>query len=95
MKITVLKEAEAGETRIAATPETVKKFVAFGTSVAVEAGAGTRSAISDDEYKGAGATIAKTTKDALKDAALVLAVRRPEKLTGFPKGAAVVALMDP
>ncbi len=95
MKITVLKETEAGEPRVAASPETVKKFVAAGASVAVEAGAGAGSAISDGEYKDAGATIAKTAKDALTDAALVLAVRRPEKLAGFPKGAAVVALMDP
>jgi NAD(P) transhydrogenase subunit alpha len=95
MKIAILKAMEAGESRVAATPDTVKKFVAAGASVAVEAGAGAGSAISDAEYKAAGATIAKTAKDALKDAALVLAVRRPDKLTGFPKGAAVVALMDP
>jgi NAD(P) transhydrogenase subunit alpha len=95
MKITILKAPEAGEPRVAATPETVKKFIAAGASIAVETGAGAGSAIADAEYKAAGATIAKTSKDALKDAAIVLAVRRPDKLTGFPKGAAVVALMDP
>ncbi len=95
MKIAVLKATEAGESRVAATPETVKKFIAGGASIDVESGAGAGSAISDAEYETAGATIAKTAKDALKDAAIVLAVRRPEKLTDFPKGAAVVALMDP
>ena len=95
MKISILKATEAGESRVAATPDTVKKFVAAGASMEVEAGAGAGSAISDAEYKAAGATIAKTAKDAMKDAAIVLAVRRPENLTGFPKGAAVVALMDP
>ncbi len=95
MKIAVLKATEAGETRVAATPESVRKFIGTGASVAVEAGAGSGSAISDAEYKTAGASIAKTAKDALKDAAIVLAVRRPDKLTGFAKGAAVVALMDP
>jgi len=95
MKITVLKATEVGETRVTATPDTVKKFVAAGASMVVEAGAGAGSSISDAEYKAAGATIAKTAKDALKDAALVLTVRRPKTLTNFPKGAAVVALMDP
>jgi len=95
MKIAVLKESDAGESRVAATPETVKKFLAVGASITIEAGAGAGSAISDADYKAAGAAIAKTARDTLKNAALVLAVRRPEKLTGFPKGAAVVALMDP
>ncbi len=95
MKIAVLKETEAGETRVAATPETVKKFLAAGASITVEAGAGAGSAISDGQYKDAGAAIAKTARDALKGAALVLGVRRPDKLAGFPKGAALVALMDP
>ena len=95
MKIAILKATEAGESRVAGTPDTVKKFVAAGASMEVEADAGAGSAISDAEYKAAGATIAKTAKNALKDAAIVLAVRRPEKLRDFPKGAAVVALMDP
>ena len=47
MKIAVLKEAEAGERRVAATPETVKKFIALGASVAVEAGAGEGASIAD------------------------------------------------
>jgi len=95
MKIAVLKATEAGESRVAATPETIKKFVTAGASITVEANAGAGSAISDAEYKAAGATIAKTAKEAMKDAAIVLAVRRPEKLADFPKDAAVVALMDP
>ena len=77
MKITVLKETEAGEPRVAATPETVKKFVAAGASVAVEAGAGAGSAISDGEYKDAGATIAKTAK-----ATCSSAVRYASKMLG-------------
>jgi NAD(P) transhydrogenase subunit alpha len=95
MKIAILKATQAGESRVAASPDTVKKFVAAGASVTVEAGAGAGSAISDAQYKDAGAVIAKSARDALKGAAIVLAVRRPENLTGFAKGAAVVALMDP
>ena len=60
MKIAVLKATETGESRVAATPDTIKKFVAAGANIEVEADAGAGSAISDAEYKAAGATIAKT-----------------------------------
>ena len=93
--IDVARESDVISVHVAATPETVKKFLAVGASITIEAGAGAGSAISDADYKDAGAAIAKTARDTLKNAALVLGVRRPEKLTGFPKGAAVVALMDP
>ena len=59
MKIAVLKETRAGERRVAATPETVKKYIALGFSVAVEAGAGDNSSIPDAAFKAAGAAIAK------------------------------------
>ena len=57
MKIAVLKEAEAGELRVAATPETVKKYTGLGASVAVETGAGTGASIADADYEAAGAAI--------------------------------------
>ena len=53
MKIAVLKEA-AGETRCAAIPETVKKFIALGADVAVETGAGDGATIFDADFEGAG-----------------------------------------
>ncbi|MCB1475829.1 MAG: Re/Si-specific NAD(P)(+) transhydrogenase subunit alpha [Rhodobiaceae bacterium] len=97
MKITVLKETDAGEPRVAATPETVKKFAALGATVTVEAGAGAGSSISDADYKDAGATIAKGRAAAVKGADVVIAVRRPEPagLEGVAKDALVVAIMDP
>ncbi len=97
MRIAVLKETVASEPRVAATPETVKKFAALGAAVAVEKGAGLASGIADAEYEAAGASIAKNAKEALADAAIVLKVRRPsEKETGaLPKGALVVGIMDP
>ncbi len=95
MRVAVLKEDSSVEPRVAATPETVKKFAALGASVAVEAGAGTAAGLSDARYRDAGAEISPTAEAALADADLVLKVRRPENLSGYKSGAAVVALMDP
>lgn len=77
MKIAIPKERRDGELRVAATPETVKKLIGLGYEVVVEAGAGQGSHIPDDHYTAAGATVAKTAKDALKDADIVLKVARP------------------
>jgi H+-translocating NAD(P) transhydrogenase subunit alpha len=97
MRIAVLAEADEGETRVAATPEIVKKYKGLGADVVVQAGAGTASGISDDEFEAAGATIAEDAREALRDADIVLKVRRPERgeLDGAKRGALVVAIMDP
>jgi H+-translocating NAD(P) transhydrogenase subunit alpha len=95
MRVAVLKEDAAIEPRVAATPETVRKFCAAGAEVAVEAGAGSASDLSDQQFREAGAAIAPSAAAALADADLVLKVRRPTDLTGYKRGAAVVALMDP
>jgi NAD(P) transhydrogenase subunit alpha len=94
MRIAVSRESDAGEPRVAATPETVKKLVSFGASVAVEAGAGERSGIPDAEFAAAGATVAA---GAVKDADIILKVRRPgaDELKSYKKGALVIAIMDP
>jgi len=94
MKVAVIAEADAGEPRVAATPETVKKMVALGASVAVQAGAGVKSGIRDEDYTAAGAVIAA---DPLNDADIVLQVRRPDapELSRVKKGAIVVGMMDP
>src|SRR3954468_2953684 len=95
MKIAVLNEA-AGETRCAAIPETVKKFVALGAEVAVERGAGDGAAIRDSEFADAGATVGSRT-DALKGAGIILAINGPEPSTlkGAEKGALLAAALDP
>ena len=96
VKIAVLKETAAGETRVAASAETVKKFIGLGAEVAVEAGAGLSASVSDAEYAAAGASIgaADTT---VKDAHIVLGVQGPDvkALAGAAKGAWVVAALDP
>ncbi|MFN7709628.1 MAG: Re/Si-specific NAD(P)(+) transhydrogenase subunit alpha [Holosporales bacterium] len=78
MKIAVLKESRPYEARVAATPETVKKMISRGLEVVVETGAGLASSFSDDAFKEAGAVIAKSTAAAVKDAAIILKVQRPE-----------------
>jgi H+-translocating NAD(P) transhydrogenase subunit alpha len=95
MRIAVLKEDQAVEPRVAATPETVKKFCATGASVVVEAGAGSGAGIPDQAFRDAGAEIADNAAAALNDADLVLKVRRPDDPAGYKRGAALVALMDP
>jgi NAD(P) transhydrogenase subunit alpha len=78
MRLAVLKERRPGESRVAATPDTVKKLLALGLTVAVESGAGLTAAISDAEYTAAGAEIAADAATALKDAGIVFAVQAPE-----------------
>ena len=94
MKVAVIAEADADEPRVAATPETVKKMVALGATVAVQTGAGVKSGILDADYTAAGATVGA---DPLNDADIVLRVRRPEgpELSRLKKGALVIGMMDP
>src|SRR3546814_9570778 len=67
MHIAVLKELAEGETRVAATPETVKKFIGLGAELAIESGAGEQASIADADYSAAGASVGSRA-DALKGA---------------------------
>ena len=77
MIVAIPKERRPGETRVAASPDTVKKLIDLGLDVVVEKGAGQAAAMTDEAYKAAGATIAKDTKTALEKADIVLKVQRP------------------
>jgi NAD(P) transhydrogenase subunit alpha len=94
MRLAVLRERNAFETRVAATPETVKKLVALGLSVAVEAGAGMGAAIADADYTAAGAEIAADAAAALAGAGVVFAVQMPEAAERglIPRGALLVCI---
>src|SRR5436190_6879744 len=94
MRIAVAREVDGNESRVAATPETVKKMRGLGAEVCVEPGAGTQSGIPDSEFAAAGAMV---VSDAVKDADVVLKVRRPtaSELAVYKKGALVIAIMDP
>ena len=95
IRIAVLREKAAGETRVSATPETVKKLAQLGAAVTVEAGAGAQASISDADYAAAGATIATT--GAADGADIVFGVQGPEAdgLAGAKPGAWIVAGLDP
>jgi H+-translocating NAD(P) transhydrogenase subunit alpha len=97
MRIAVLKEVRDGETRVAASPEAVKKFVAAGHVVSIETGAGAGASTPDSQFVDAGGVIAANAKAALKDADLVMKVRRPSEaeLKLIPKGAGVIAFWNP
>ena len=97
MRIAVLSETDPIETRVAATPETIKKYKALGADVAVQAGAGVEAGVPDAEYEAAGATVAAGAAETARDADIVLKVRRPGsgELGGLKRGAIVVAIMDP
>lgn len=93
MKIAILKERRSGETRVAGTPDTVKKYVGLGLEVSVEKGAGSAAAYSDQAYEEAGAKLS-TTAALLKEADILLSINGldvSKDLKGLKKGAAILA----
>jgi NAD(P) transhydrogenase subunit alpha len=97
MKIAALKESRPGETRVAVSPDTVKKFVGMGADVVVETGAGDRARFSDQVYRDAGAELARSSADAANGADLILKVQRPtaREIALLPRGAKLVAILSP
>jgi len=97
MKLAVLRERDPGEARVAATPDTIKRYRGLGLDVSVEAAAGIGSGIPDGEFEAAGARVEGTTEAVVSGAEAILAVRRPtpSALAGCRPGAVVLALMDP
>src|SRR3954451_13348653 len=94
MRLAVLKERRAAETRVAATPDTVKKLIGLGLTVAVEAGAGAMASISDADFAAAGAEIAPDAAAALSGAGIIFAVQTPgaEERALIPRGALLVCI---
>ena len=95
--IAVTKESRAGETRVAATPESVKKLAGAGFSVMIEAGAGVAAAYPDADYAAAGAEVVKTAKDALAKADILFKVRAPSdaEIAALKPGTIVAASLNP
>jgi NAD(P) transhydrogenase subunit alpha len=101
MRVAVLRERRGGETRVAATPETAKKLIGMGCTVAVETGAGLASGIPDAQFAEAGAEIAADAASALSGAGLVLKVRAPlaagegevDELSLIPRGAVLIGTL--
>ncbi|WP_425409157.1 Re/Si-specific NAD(P)(+) transhydrogenase subunit alpha [Hyphococcus sp.] len=97
MKIAVLKETRSGETRVAATPETVKKYASLGAGIVVQTGAGEAALFSDEAYKEAGAEISPSAADAAQNADLILKVAAPssEELRTIGRGSKLIAILSP
>lgn len=105
MKLAIPKERHPDETRVASSPDNVKRLCGLGLEVAVEAGAGDRAAFSDAAFAAAGAKIAGDAAATLADADIVLKVRRPriaeidggdvDELAMMKPGAVLVGLLDP
>lgn len=101
MKIAIPKERRPDESRVAASPETVKKLTALGAEVIVEKGSGAGASIPDDAFKEAGATIAGTLKSTVSNAEMVLKVQRPivggkdDEVKHFKNGALLASIVDP
>ena len=96
VSLVVVKE-QGDETRVAATPETVKKLIALGFSLTVQAGAGEASGFSDARYEDEGATIANSVASAIAEADVVVGVKAPSKatVTAMKKGALLIAQLNP
>jgi H+-translocating NAD(P) transhydrogenase subunit alpha len=103
MKLAIAKERRANESRVAATPDTVKRLKGLGLDIVVESGAGAGASISDQAYADAGAQIAPDAASALQDADIVLKVARPmtladggaDEIQTMKRGAVLVAMLDP
>ncbi|NDF13131.1 MAG: Re/Si-specific NAD(P)(+) transhydrogenase subunit alpha, partial [Proteobacteria bacterium] len=102
MKLGIVKERISGENRVAASPETVKKYISLGFSVAVEKGAGLASSISDKEFEAAGAAISSDISEVISDADIVLKVQPPflpeedaVEVDGMKRGGFLVSLLNP
>ena len=96
MRLAILKERFAFETRVAATPDTVKKLAALGLTIAVEAGAGQGAAISDQQFREAGAEIAPDAASLLAGAGVVLSVQMPGEAERalIPRGALLICIAN-
>jgi NAD(P) transhydrogenase subunit alpha len=93
MKLVVLKETTARETRVAATPDTVKKLIGLGHSVVIEKGAGLMAGYTDSAFEEAGASL-KTKAAAIKGSDVLLSVRMPDAAK-LPEGQNVIGMLDP
>jgi len=102
MKLAVLRERRNLEHRVAATPETVKKFIGLGLTLAVETGAGAGASIPDEMYRDAGAAVCASAAEAMAGADIILKVQRPliagegeDEVASMPRGAVLIGMLSP
>ena len=97
VKIAVPLESDPNEGRVAATPDTVKRFKALGLDVVIQSGAGLKSRLPDEAFEAEGAQIVGDLASLVAGADIILRVRRPSAadIKAYPSGAMVIAQMDP
>ncbi|HBC53795.1 MAG TPA: NAD(P)(+) transhydrogenase (Re/Si-specific) subunit alpha, partial [Alphaproteobacteria bacterium] len=97
MKLAIPCERHTDETRVAASPETVKKLVGLGLDVVVETGAGAGASIADADFEAAGASIAPDAVAAVTDADIVFCVQRPtaDAVAAMKRGANLIGMLAP
>ena len=95
MHIGVPAETTQGETRVAVTPETVKKLIAQGHTVAIESGAGLAASITDEAFALAGAQVVDAATALACALVLKVAAPTPEQLTHMKGGSALVGMLNP
>jgi len=97
LTLAITTERTPGETRVAATPDTVKKWTAAGHTVKIQANAGLGASITDDAFAAAGASLAASAGEAIAGADIVLKVRGPssDEIAALQDGAVVIAMLDP
>src|SRR6266545_2380597 len=97
MRIFVPKETTPSERRVAVVPETTKKLVALGAEVAVETGIGASIHRSDAEYKSAGGSVIDDRMAGLREADIVLRLRKPpiEEVAPLREGSVHISFLDP
>lgn len=97
LTLAILKETAAHERRVAAIPETIKKYITLGCAVNVQQGAGIEASYIDDMYKDAGARLCANAADAVKDADIVLCVQAPDSATinTMKKAALLIGILAP
>ena len=96
MIIAVPTETSPGETRVAATPDTVKKYFSRGLRIRVQSGAGLASGFADEAYRSAGAEIMQTAAETINDAAVVIKIKSPlpEEISLFRNGQILIGDME-
>jgi NAD(P) transhydrogenase subunit alpha len=97
MQISVLTEIDKSETRVALSPDVVKKLVAKGATIIIESGSGDKSNYSDKQYEEVGAKITRTINESVLNSDILLTVKRPDEkiLQKLNKSAIIIGQMDP
>lgn len=95
MHIGVPLETQAGETRVAATPETIKKLISQGHRITVQSGAGIHASVPDSAYEAAGAVIGSANEAFAGELILKVVAPDDNELSLIKSGSVVIDMLNP